>query len=143
MLKLNTLFLSLIVFSLSSLAQITEEEYNLEKEELNLRRDQLKNEIADIKFEIDSMKSSIPELEQEVITAYRELYIFKYGKEVGEKVSYKQIWTGMTDEMVEDSWGGPDKIDKNVKSWGVFTQWYYGNVIFFFKDGKLTEWDEE
>ncbi len=49
----------------------------------------------------------------------------------------------MTDEMVRDSWGKPDKIDKNVERWGVFTQWYYGNVTFFFRDGKLTEWDEK
>ena len=143
MLKINSIFLFLIIFSLNSLAQISEEEYNQEKDELNIRRDQLKNEIKDIKNEIDTLRNRIPELEQEVITANRELYVLKYGKEVGEKVSYKQIWTGMTDDMVRDSWGEPDKINKNVKPWGVFTQWYYGEVTFFFKDGKLTEWDEK
>jgi len=143
MLEINSIFLFLIIFSLNSLAQISEEEYNQEKDELNIRRDQLKNEIKDIKNEIDTLRNRIPELEQEVITANRELYVLKYGKEVGEKVSYKQIWTGMTDDMVRDSWGEPDKINKNVKPWGVFTQWYYGEVTFFFKDGKLTEWDEK
>ena len=143
MLKINTIFLYLIIFSFNSFAQISKEEYNREKDELNIRRDRLNNEIEDINFEIDSMKNRIPELEQEVIAAYRELYIKKYGKEVGEKVSYKQIWTGMTDEMVRDSWGEPDKIDNNVKPWGVFTQWYFGEVTFFFRDGKLTEWDEK
>jgi hypothetical protein len=121
---------------------MTEDEYNREKDELITGRDQLKNEIEDIKFETDNMRNKIPELEQEVITAYRELYVLKYGEGIGEKVSYKQIWAGMTDEMVRDSWGKPDKIDKNVKPWGVFTQWYYGNVTFFFRDGKLTDWQE-
>ena len=138
-LKFAVLF---IFISLTTFAQITKEEYNREKDELSFRKDQLKNEILDNNFEIDSMRIRIPELGQEVITAYRELYVLKYGREAGEKVSYKQIWTGMTDEMVNDSWGEPDIIDKNVKPWGVFTQWYYGEVTFFFKDGKLTDWQE-
>jgi hypothetical protein len=110
---------------------MTEAEYNREKDELILRKKQLNSKIAEITLEIESMRNRIPELEQEVITAYHELYVLKYGKGVGEKVSYKQIWTRMTDEMVRDSWGKPDKIDKNVKPWGVFTLWYYGNVTFF------------
>jgi hypothetical protein len=141
--KINTILLFLIIFSLNSLAQITEEEYNLEKDELSLRKDQLNKEIEILKFEIDSIRSRIPEIEQQVITSYRELYVLKYGKEIGQKVAYKQIWTGMPAEMVRDSWGEPDKIDTNVKPWGVFTQWYYGEVTFFFRVGKLTEWDEK
>ena len=143
MLKVNTIFLSLIIFSFNSLAQITNEEYTRKIDELNIRRDQLNIEIEDIKFEIESLQNRIPELEQEIIIAFRELYVLKYGEEIGQRVAYKQIWTSMTDEMVRDGWGEPDKIDKNVKPWGVFTQWYYGNVTFFFKDGRLTEWDEE
>ena len=132
MYRTTLIFSVLFIFiSHTAFAQMTEKEYNREKDELNISRDQLKNEIENIKIETNNMRNKIPELEQEVITAYRELYVLKYGKGVGEKVSYKQIWTGMTDEMVRDSWGKPDKIDKNVKPWGVFTQWYYGNVTFF------------
>ena len=124
-----------IFISLTAFAQLTEKEYNREKDELNISRDQLKNEIEDIKIESDSMRNRIPELEQEVITAYGELYVLKYGKEVGEKVSYKQIWTGMTDEMVRDSWGKPDKIDKNVIL-GSFYAMVLWQCYFFFRDGK-------
>ncbi len=49
----------------------------------------------------------------------------------------------MTDEMVRDGWGEPDRVDKNVEAWGTFTQWNYGDVTFFFKDGKLTDWEGE
>ncbi len=80
-----------IFISLTTYAQMTKKEYNREKDGLKIRRDQLKNDIEDIKIEIDNMRNRIPELEQEVITAYRELYVLKYGKGVGEKVSYKQI----------------------------------------------------
>ena len=128
---------------ITTYSQITEEEYIRESTKLKLRKDQLINEIENIKFEIANMSNIIPDLEQKVITSYRELYVLKYGREVGEKISHKQIWTGMTDEMVRDSWGEPDKIDKNAKPWGIFTQWYYCDVTFFFRDGKLTEWDEE
>jgi len=142
--RTTLIFTVLFIFiSLTTFAQMREEEYNRERDELNIIRDQFKTEIAVINFEIESMRNRIPELEQEVLTSYRELFVLKYGKEVGEKVSYKQIWTGMTDEMVRDSWGEPDRIDKNKKPWGVFTQWYYGEVTFFFKDGRLTEWDEK
>jgi len=142
--RTTSIFTVLFIFiSLTTFGQITKEEYNREKEKLNVTRDKIKSEMVDINFEIDSMRNRIPELEQEVINAYRELYILKYGKDIGQKIAYKQIWTGMTDEMVDDSWGEPDKIDKNVKPWGVFTQWYYCAVTFFFKDGRLTEWDEK
>ncbi|MCH8326702.1 MAG: hypothetical protein IIB83_09140 [Bacteroidetes bacterium] len=28
------------------------------------------------------------------------------------------------------------------KKWGIFTQWTFGDVTFFFKNGKLFEWEE-
>ncbi|RKY92453.1 MAG: hypothetical protein DRQ01_06285 [Ignavibacteriae bacterium] len=142
--RTTLIFAGLFIFiSLTTFAQITKEEYNHEIDELNRKKDQLNNEITNINFEIESLQNRIPELEQEIIIAFRELYVLKYGEEIGQRVAYKQIWTRMTDEMVRDGWGEPDKIDKNVKPWGVFTQWHYGDVTFFFRDGKLTEWDEE
>jgi hypothetical protein len=142
MLKINTIFLSLILLSFNSFAQMTEEEYNSKMELLTLQKKELKEEIEILKTEIDSLQKSIPELEQEVLTAYRELYVLKYGKEIGNRIAYKRIWKGMTDEMVRDGWGEPDRIEKNIEAWGVFTQWIYGDVIFFFRDGKLTDWEE-
>jgi hypothetical protein len=133
----------IILISLTTFAQMTEEEYNSKKESLTLQKKELIREIETLKSEIENLQNRIPELEQEMITAFRELYVLKYGREIGQHVAYKQIWKGMTDEMVRDGWGEPDRIDKNVEAWGVFTQWTYGEVIFFFKDGKLTDWDEE
>jgi cell division protein FtsB len=133
----------IILISLTTFAQMTEEEYNSKKESLTLQKKELQREIETLKTEVGFLQNRIPELEQEMITAFRELYVLKYGREIGQRVAYKQIWKGMTDEMVGDGWGEPDRIDKNVEAWGVFTQWTYGEVIFFFKDGKLTDWDEE
>jgi len=133
----------IILISLTTFAQMTEEEYNSKKESLTLQKKELIREIETLKSEIENLQNRIPELEQEMITAFRELYVLKYGREIGQRVAYKQIWKGMTDEMVRDGWGESDRIDKNVEEWGVFEQWNYGNITFFFKDGKLTDWDEE
>ena len=133
----------IILVSLPAFAQMTEEEYNSKMESLTLQKKELDEEIETLKLEIDSLQNRIPELEQEMLTAFRELYVLKYGEDIGQRVAYKQIWKGMTDEMVRDGWGEPDKIDRNVEKWGVFEQWNYGNITFFFKDGKLTDWDEE
>jgi hypothetical protein len=133
----------IILISLTTFAQMTEEEYNSKKESLTLQKKELIREIETLKSEIENLQNRIPELEQEMITAFRELYVLKYGEEIGRRVAYKQIWKRMTNEMVRNGWGEPDKIDRNVEKWGVFEQWFYGNVTFFFRDGKLIEWDEE
>jgi len=133
----------IILISLTTFAQMTEEEYNSKMESLTLQKKELKKEIEALKKEIENLPNRIPELEQEMITAFRELYVLKYGEDSGQRVAYKQIWKGMTDEMVRDGWGEPETINRNVEKWGVFEQWNYGNITFFFKDGKLTDWDEE
>ena len=133
----------IILISLTTFAQMTEEEYNSKMESLTLQKKELKKEIEALKKEIENLPNRIPELEQEMITAFRELYVLKYGEDIGQRVAYKQIWKEMTNEMVRDGWGEPETINRNVEKWGVFEQWNYGNITFFFKDGKLTDWDEE
>jgi hypothetical protein len=131
------------LFSSVIYGQQIDEGIEAEKEQLTASKIKLQNEIAELKIQIDSLYSIIPELEQTLTSELSELYVLKYGEEVGNKIVNKQIWTGMTDEMVMESWGEPDRIDKNVEAWGTFTQWNYGDVTFFFKDGKLTEWEGE
>ncbi|MEJ2193439.1 MAG: hypothetical protein P8X73_01100 [Ignavibacteriaceae bacterium] len=137
------LILILGLFSSITNGQQTFNNYNSEKEQLTANKIQLQNEIAELKIEIDSLNNLVPQLEQNIFTSYRELFVIKYGEEIGNKIAYKQIWIGMTDEMVLDSWGKPDYVDKNKEAWGTFTQWYYGDVIFFFKNGELTDWEGE
>ncbi len=133
----------LIIFSVLSYGQQTAEEYESEFQKLTANKIALQMEIAELKIQIDSLNSYIPKLEQKLTSEQRELYILKYGEEIGNKIAHKQIWTGMTDKMVMESWGEPDRADRNIEAWGTFTQWYYGDVTFFFKNGKLTEWEEE
>lgn len=140
--RILILFCCFYFFSAISFAQMTQENYKKEVNAITEKRGQLNTQIKDLKSEIDSLSLLIPELRQRLETEYRELYIIKYGKKVGPKIAQKQIWKGMKDEMVKDGWGKPDRIDKNVEPWGVFTQWYYGDIIFFFKNGILIDWQE-
>ena len=137
-----SILLWLLLAHLVVKAQSSEEEYYTEKAKLSLEKMELPKTIAILKTEIDSLNYLIPILKQQVITSHRELYVLKYGEELGQRVAYNRIWKGMTDEMVQDSWGEADRIDKNVEQWGVFTQLYYGDVTFFFRDGKLIDWEE-
>ena len=86
----------------------------------------------------DVLDEKISSILEEINSIYKK----KFGKEKANRIINKQIWKGMTEKMLRASWGTPDKIDKNVEKWGVFTQWYFGDVTFFFKNGKLTDWEE-
>lgn len=139
---MKSVIILLFLFSVPLFAQITVEEYNSELQSLSSKKDKLKKEIVQLKTGIDSLRSLKPELEQNLITAYRQLYILKYGNEIGQRVAYGQVWKGMSGQMMYDSWGEPDKIETNKEKWGTFSQWYYGDVIFFFRDHKLIDWEE-
>ena len=96
--------------------------------------------------EIDSLKNLSTEIENKIEVVLEEInsmYVKKFGKEKANRIVNKQIWKGMSEKMLRASWGAPDKIDRNVEKWGAFTQWYYGVVTFFFKNGKLTDWEEK
>ena len=122
---------------------INPEQYKASYDSLKNAKQQLLLEKQQFKNEIDSLKKFSADLDQKIKQAYADIYIIKYGKENGTRVAEGQIWKGMTDKMLRDSWGKPDKIDKTVYSYGVFTQWYYGKITYFFRDGKLTDWEEK
>lgn len=97
----------------------------------------------DLRDEINELKKLRDSLQKKLQSELRELYVLRYGQEDGAKVAMGQVWTGMTEEMMLDSWGQPDSITVNNQNWGKYSQWYYGEITYFFKDGKLFEWESE
>lgn len=102
------------------------------------------------KSEVDSLKDLSKSLDKKITDAENDLsqikhkyFIAKYGKEDGSRVFDGRIWKGMTEQMMRDSWGKPDKTNVNNYAWGKFSQYYYGDVTYFFKNGKLTDWEEK
>ena len=63
-----------------------------------------------------------------------EAMISKYGKNKGKLIANGKVWPTISYYMARDSWGEPERVDKNVEAWGTFTQWFYGDVTFFFKE---------
>lgn len=144
---------TLLAFLIAAAFSYAQQNQKLDPESLKKITDSLKTlrhnllfQQKNFKSEVESLKVHSNKLTEQIGEANLEiekLYTNKFGKETGRRIFNKQIWKGMTEKMLLASWGKPDKIDKNVEKWGVFTQWYYGNVTFFFRDGKLTDWEEK
>lgn len=136
-------FLQTISFAQS---KINSSSFSAQKDSLTLQKEQYAKDKIRLNAEIDSLKNLSTEIDDKISSILEEInsmYVKKFGKEKANRIVNKQIWKGMTEKMLRASWGSPDKIDRNVEKWGVFTQWYYGDVTFFFKNGKLTDWEEK
>ncbi len=88
------------------------------------------------------MRSDSDSLSMQYQSEVRELYVMRYGKEDGAKVASGMVWKGMSEDMLRDSWGKPDSVTSNKQPWGTYNQWYYGEITYFFKDGKMIDWEE-
>jgi hypothetical protein len=54
--------------------------------------------------------------------------IIKYGQIKGMKVFEHKNWLGMTKEMLIESWGTPEDINRTVTRYGVTEQCIYSNT---------------
>jgi len=70
--------------------------------------------------------------------------IKKYGSYFGKLISERRIAIGMTNNMVIESIGKPDDINRTVGSWGVNEQWVYDvkGLYIYFKNGKVTSFQD-
>jgi Bacterial SH3 domain. len=64
----------------------------------------------------------------------------KYGTSMAARLISGKIWKGMTTEMVQDSWGGPKKINRVINGNVVKEDWFYNNSWLYFENDTLTEW---
>lgn len=135
-----------LLFLLVLSAPVYSQNYQSEKDSLLALKNSLIVQNANVKAEIDSLTNYLSELEKKVNVNQDELkelknklYTKKYGKEIATRIALGKIWKGMTIEMLEDVWGKPDKTHTDKHSWGVFTQLYYGDITYFFKNSILTD----
>ena len=63
-----------------------------------------------------------------------------YGWETAKKIFDHKIWRNMTTNMVEDSWGRPNQINRRINSGQVKEEWFYPSTYLIFLDGKLIDW---
>ncbi len=107
------------------------------KQSLISERNNLKEQIGELTKE--QIQINDPNYRREIC---RDYFIKKYGRKIGNRILNGQVWKGMTEQMLRDSYGKPDKITRNKEKWGTFAQYYYGKQIFFFKNGKLFDWQK-
>ncbi|NQU81179.1 MAG: hypothetical protein HQ543_06640 [Bacteroidetes bacterium] len=86
-----------------------------------------------------------PEVKTQQDTATRfsnklEYLRYTYGWETAQKIFDHKIWRNMTTNMVEDSWGRPDKINRRINSGRVKEEWYYPSTYLIFINEKLADW---
>ncbi|MCK4630801.1 MAG: hypothetical protein KAT40_05120 [Bacteroidales bacterium] len=65
---------------------------------------------------------------------------YTYGWETAQKIFDHKIWRNMTTNMVEDSWGRPDKINRLINSGRVKEKWFYPSTYLIFMNDKLIDW---
>jgi len=62
----------------------------------------------------------------------------KWAHGMWDAIKAAKIKIGMTPEMVEMSWGKPQKINQTAGSWGIHEQWIYEDQYLYFENGTLT-----
>jgi hypothetical protein len=64
----------------------------------------------------------------------------KYGSTMAARLSAGKIWKGMTAEMVSDSWGTADKINRIISGNVIKEEWIYRTTWLYFENNTLLEW---
>jgi len=64
----------------------------------------------------------------------------KYGSNLSAKLIAGKIWKGMTSEMVRDSWGKAQKINRVINSNNIREEWIYKNTWLYIENDVLVEW---
>lgn len=135
-------FICSTIFSQAEI-KISKDRYNFLIDSLTTEKSNLQIQKSVLVAQIDSLKESIVKLNENIESARIKQLIKNYGKENGSRIAKGQVWKGMKEKMLEDSWGKPDKITKNKEKWGLFTQWYYGEITYFFKNGEMIGWEQK
>jgi len=64
----------------------------------------------------------------------------KYGSSMAERLMAGKIWKGMTSDMVSDSWGTADKINRIISGNVVKEEWIFKSTWLYFENNTLLEW---
>jgi hypothetical protein len=51
-----------------------------------------------------------------------------------------KIWKGMSSEMVKDSWGKAEKVNRVINGNVINEEWIYKNSWLYFENNTLVEW---
>ena len=64
----------------------------------------------------------------------------KYGSNLAARLMAGKIWKGMNSEMVSDSWGTAEKINRVISGNVIKEEWIFKNTWLYFENNTLVEW---
>lgn len=64
----------------------------------------------------------------------------KYGSNLAARLMAGKIWKGMNSEMVSDSWGTAEKINRVISGNVIKEEWIFKNSWLYFENNTLVEW---
>lgn len=64
----------------------------------------------------------------------------KYGSNLADRLIADKIWKGMNSEMVKDSWGTAEKINRIISGNIIKEEWIFKNTWLYFENNTLVEW---
>jgi hypothetical protein len=64
----------------------------------------------------------------------------KYGSNMAARLNAGKIWKGMNAEMVKDSWGTAEKINRVISGNIVKEEWIFKNTWLYFENNVLVDW---
>jgi hypothetical protein len=64
----------------------------------------------------------------------------KYGSAMATRLYSGKIWKGMNSDMVRDSWGAAEKINRVINGNVIKEEWIYRSTWLYFENNTLLEW---
>ncbi|HZK61654.1 MAG TPA: hypothetical protein VFC41_06220 [Anaerovoracaceae bacterium] len=64
----------------------------------------------------------------------------KYGSNMAARLVAGKIWKGMNAEMVRDSWGRAEKINRVISGNIIKEEWIFKNTWLYFENNSLVGW---
>lgn len=64
----------------------------------------------------------------------------KYGSNMAARLLSGKVWKGMNSEMVKDSWGPAEKINRIISGNIIKEEWIFKNTWLYFENNALVEW---
>lgn len=64
----------------------------------------------------------------------------KYGSNMAARLMSGKIWKGMNSEMVKDSWGSAQKINRVISGNTIKEEWIFKYTWLYFENNALVEW---
>ena len=64
----------------------------------------------------------------------------RYDKTIAAQLNEGKIWKGMNAGMIRDSWGNPEKIEREISGNTVKEEWTYRNTWLYLENNVLSAW---